>query len=49
MKNFGLLKEYFNHKLSESIIKKNDDGKKIFKQYLKMIKENEILKTQLCL
>ena len=46
MKNFGLLKEYFNHKLTESIIKKNDDGKKVFKQYLKMIKENEILKTQ---
>jgi len=46
MKNFGLIKEYINNKLTESIIKKNDDGKKIFKQYLKMLKENEILKTQ---
>ena len=46
MVNFGIIKDTFNNILSESIIKKNDKGKKIFKKYLKLLKENKILKTQ---
>ena len=46
MKNFGKLKESFNNILAESIVKKNDEGKKIFQKYIKMLKENEILKSQ---
>lgn len=46
MVNFGIIKDTFNNILSESIIRKNDEGKKIFKKYLKLLKENKILKTQ---
>jgi len=46
MVNFGIIKDTFNNILSESIIKKNDTDKKIFKKYLKLLKENQILKTQ---
>ena len=46
MKNFGELKNRFNEILAESVIKKNDTGKKTFGKYIKMLKENEILKTQ---
>lgn len=46
MKNFGKIKNSFNELMVESIIKKDNVKKDLFKSYLKSIKENEILKTQ---
>ena len=46
MKNFGLIKNSFNTILSESVGGKTLDSKKIFKKYLKDLRESEILKTQ---
>lgn len=45
-KNFGHIKELYNNILSESVMSKNEDSKKLFKNYVKTLKENEILKTQ---
>ena len=45
-KNFGKIKSVFNNLLSEGVIEKNETKKVLFKEYLKAIKENEILKTQ---
>lgn len=45
-KNFGKIKSVFNTILSEGVIEKNETKKGLFKEYLKAIKENEILKTQ---
>jgi hypothetical protein len=45
-KNFGKIKSVFNNLLSEGVIEKNETKKGLFKEYLKAIKENEILKTQ---
>jgi len=46
MKNFGEIKNKFNEILSESVINKNQSGRNTFGKYLKMLKEDEILKTQ---
>lgn len=46
MQNFGKIKNVFNNLVIEGIGKKNDEAKGLFKQYLKLIRENEILKTQ---
>lgn len=46
MKNFGLIKNSFNTILSESIGGTDLKSKSLFKNYLKQIKESEILKTQ---
>lgn len=46
MKNFGLIKNCFNSILSENIGRNSTEVKALFKSYLKLIKENEILKTQ---
>lgn len=46
MKNFGKIKNAFNSLLVEGIIKKDNAKKALFKNYVKTIKENEILKTQ---
>ena len=46
MKNFGEIKNKFNDILIESIIKKDNDGKKTFGKFINMLKENVILKTQ---
>jgi len=46
MKKFGEIKDTFNSILSESIIKKDNEGKKIFKEYLKILKENKSLRSQ---
>jgi len=46
MENFGLIKNKFNSILVEGISTKNDKYKKLFKKYIKTIKESEILKTQ---
>jgi hypothetical protein len=46
MKNFGKIKNTFNDLLSESMATKNVEKRKLFKKYIKMLSENEILKTQ---
>ena len=46
MEEFGNIKDTFNKILSESIIKKDDKGKKIFSNYLKILKENKTLRSQ---
>ncbi len=46
MKNFGFIKTIYNDMLSEAISNKDVKRKKIFKTYLKKLKENEVLKTQ---
>ena len=46
MQNFGKIKNVFNNLLVEGITKKDDSTKKLFKKYIKTIKESEILKTQ---
>ena len=46
MENFGTIKDTFNNILAEAIIKKNNKGKKLFTSYLKLLKEDETLKTQ---
>lgn len=46
MENFGKLKNIFNTILAEGISEKNDTKKDIFKKYIKLLKENKILKTQ---
>ena len=46
MDNFGVIKNTFNNILSESIIKKEDSGKQLFRKYIKVLKEEKELKTQ---
>jgi hypothetical protein len=46
MKNFGFIKTIYNDMLSEAISNKDVKRKKIFKTYLKKLKENEVLRTQ---
>lgn len=46
MKNFGKIKNTFNEILAESLLKKDKEKNKLFKQYVKLIKENKILKAQ---
>lgn len=46
MKNFGKIKNTFHEILAESLLNKDNKKKSLFKQYLKLIKENKILKTQ---
>ena len=46
MQNFGKIKNVFNNLLVEGIVKKDDEARKLFKQYIKAIKESKILKTQ---
>jgi hypothetical protein len=49
MQNFGQLNETFKHLLASSIANKdgvNAKRKKIFREYIKTVKENKILKTQ---
>lgn len=46
MQNFGKIKNIFNDLLVDGITKKDDSAKKLFKKYVKTIKESEILKTQ---
>jgi hypothetical protein len=44
--NFGEIKDVYNNILAENIGTKDEDTKKLFKSYVKMISENEILRTQ---
>lgn len=46
MQNFGQIKTYFNNLLIEGIVTKNTEKKNLFKEYVKNIKKNKILKTQ---
>jgi len=46
MKNFGNIKDTFNSILSEAIIKKDKKGKKLFSDYLKVLKENKTLRSK---
>jgi hypothetical protein len=46
MNNFGNIKDTFKNLVIESVIKKNDKGKKLFSKFLKTIKENKTLKDQ---
>lgn len=46
MQNFGQINETFKNILVDSIITKDDNGKKIFKAYVKALKENSVLRTQ---
>jgi hypothetical protein len=46
MQNFGKIKNAFNGILVEAIVLKNDTNKSLFKNYVKAIKESEILRTQ---
>ena len=46
MQNFGKIKNTFNELMVEGMISNKESNKKLFQQYVKSIKENEILKTQ---
>ena len=46
MINFGYIKDTFNNILSESVLTKNAEGKKLFTKYLQTLKENESLKQE---
>ena len=46
MQNFGKIKNAFNELLAEGLITDNIQSKELFKNYIKSIKENEIIKTQ---
>jgi hypothetical protein len=46
MQNFGKIKNTFNELMVEGIVAKKETNKNLFKNYVKTIKENEILKTQ---
>jgi hypothetical protein len=46
MDNFGNIKDTFKSLVVESIIRKDEKGKKLFSKFLKTIKENKTLKDQ---
>lgn len=46
MQNFGKIKNIFNNLMIEGIVSNKKTNKNLFKDYVKAIKENEILKTQ---
>lgn len=46
VQNFGKIKNAYNDILVESVLTKNDNKKDLFKSYIKMIKENKVLKNQ---
>jgi hypothetical protein len=45
-KNFGHIKSVYNTLLAESVMSEDKPKKDLFKNYVKSLKENEILKTQ---
>lgn len=46
MQNFGKIKNKFNELMVEGMVSNKEENKNLFKNYVKTIKENEILKTQ---
>lgn len=46
MQNFGKIKNAFSELMVEGMVSNDEEKKKLFKKYVKSLKENEILKTQ---
>ena len=46
MQNFGKLKNAFNELLAEGLMTNDVESNKLFKQYIKTIRENKMIKTQ---
>jgi len=46
MSNFGYIKDTFNNILSESLLNKDDEGKKLFTKYVQTLKEDTNLKNE---
>jgi hypothetical protein len=46
VQNFGKIKNAYNEMLVESVVSKNNDKKGLFKNYVKTVKETEVLKNQ---
>ena len=46
MSNFGYIKDNFNNILSESLLNKDDEGKKLFTKYVQTLKEDTNLKNE---
>ena len=46
MSNFGYIKDTFNKILSDSLLNKNEEGKKLFKKYIHTLKEDVNLKNE---
>ena len=46
MQNFGIINETFKNILADSIVSKDEKGKRVFKQYVKTLKENRVFRTQ---
>ena len=46
MNNFGNIKDTFNNILTESVLLKDDEGKKLFSSYIKILKEDTNLKQE---
>lgn len=46
MQNFGKIKNMFNSLLVEAMVTKDDNKKKLFKEYVQAIKTNEVLRAQ---
>jgi hypothetical protein len=46
MQNFGIINETFKNILADSIGTKNEKGKRMFKNYIKTLKENRVYRTQ---
>jgi hypothetical protein len=46
MQNFGKIQNEFNDLLAEGLVKENTVNKELFKKYIKLIKESDILKSQ---
>jgi len=46
MQNFGIINETFKNILADSIVAKDEKGKRVFKKYVKTLKENRVFRTQ---
>jgi len=46
MQNFGIINETFKNILADSIVAKDEKGKRVFKKYIKALKENRVFRTQ---
>jgi len=46
MQNFGIINETFKNILADSIVSKDEKGKRVFRKYIKALKENRVFRTQ---
>ena len=46
MDNFGNIKDTFNNILSNSLLNKDEKGKKLFSKYIKTLKEDDKLRNE---